>query len=588
MEKLNLLDCTFRDGGYYTKWNFDDIIVKNYLKAIDQSNIDAIEIGFRHTPKKEELGMFAYSTDEFLSSLDLPSCKIAVMVNASDFISYDNGPAKCVNDLFVSKEDSPVDLVRIAARIDKVNASQSIAEELKKKGYMTTINIMQIAHKKEEDILRAVESIKKWGTIDILYYADSFGSMDKQEVDRVSQIIKQVWEGETGFHAHNNKGNGLSNAHFAIENGTNWIDGTVAGMGRGAGNAQMDQLLIDIGGKYKSEPLCLFHVNDFAKLHDQYGWGPNIYYHLSATNEIHPTYVQKLLESNMYDKDRIISGIHNIKKSNKSNSFDKDVLSISMIGDMKQKGRSGDMNIKIIIPARYKSSRFPGKALVDLRGKSLVQRVWERCCMALPKEDVYVATEDISIKEHCESKGIQVVMTTDKCLTGTDRVYEASLNIEADLFVNVQGDEPLVSPEDILKVIDAYRADPSSVYSGMCPISSEDDFRSPSVPKVVTKDDNELLYMSRAGIPTNKQLGFENGMKQVCIYAFPKNALEDFGKSESKSRLEQIEDIEILRFFELGYNIKMVPVSQSSIAVDFPKDVERVEKAIKEYEAIYG
>lgn len=586
---LNLLDCTFRDGGYYTKWNFDPVIVKNYLRCIGDSNVDALEIGFRYTPKKEKLGDFAYCSDEFLSTLDLPSCKIVVMVNANDCISYGEGPARCVKKMFSNKEDSLIDIVRIAAHINKVDASQSIVEELKLKGYMTTVNIMQIANKSEEDILRVVEAIDGWGTVDILYYADSFGSMDKREVDRVSKIIKQVWKGDVGFHAHNNKGNALSNTFCAIENGAEWVDGTVLGMGRGAGNAHIEQLLIDIDGKYNSEPVCSFAVNHFNDIKDEYKWGPNIYYHLSASNEVHPTYVQKMLESNSYDKDRIIDGINNIKKSNKSNSFDRDVLSISMVGDnVKSDDDKSDMDIKIIIPARYKSSRFPGKALVDLRGKSLVQRVWERCCMALPKEDVFVATEDTRIKDHCESKGIQVVMTTDKCLTGTDRVYEASLNIDADLFVNVQGDEPLVSPDDILKVINAYISDPSSVYCGMCGITSEEDFRSTSIPKVVTKDNNDLLYMSRAAIPTNKQMGFEGAMKQVCIYAFPKKALEDFGKSKSKSKLEQIEDIEILRFFELGYNIKMVPVSQSSIAVDFPKDVERVEKAIIEYENIYG
>lgn len=245
--------------------------------------------------------------------------------------------------------------------------------------------------------------------------------------------------------------------------------------------------------------------------------------------------------------------------------------------------RKTKMKPKIIIPARYQSTRFPGKPLVDLLGKSLIQRVWERCCQALSSSDVYIATDDEKIRNHCHEHKMQVIMTPNTCLTGTDRIYEASKQLDADFIINVQGDEPLISPDDITKVIDAHCRQRKYVHCGMCPIRSEEDFRSPSVPKVVTKDNGELLYMSRAAIPTDKSLGFSQAMKQVCIYAFEKKALEDFGGHNGKSRLEAIEDIEILRFFELEYKIGMVEVSESSIAVDFPEDVDRVIAAIKRH-----
>ena len=240
------------------------------------------------------------------------------------------------------------------------------------------------------------------------------------------------------------------------------------------------------------------------------------------------------------------------------------------------------MSVKIIIPARYESSRFPGKPLADLLGKSLIQRVWERCSLAVPSTDVFVATDDERIRKHCKGLGIQVLMTSSDCLTGTDRVYQACRNIKADVIVNVQGDEPLIRPDDITKIIEAHQDSSINVHCGMCPILSEEDFRSPSVPKVVTRDDGRLLYMSRAAIPTDKNLSFRGAMKQVCIYAFSRKALEDFGGCQRKSALESIEDIEILRFFELGYDIGMVEVSDSSIAVDFPEDIERVNKVIRE------
>jgi 3-deoxy-manno-octulosonate cytidylyltransferase (CMP-KDO synthetase) len=243
------------------------------------------------------------------------------------------------------------------------------------------------------------------------------------------------------------------------------------------------------------------------------------------------------------------------------------------------------METKIIIPARYQSSRFPGKPLVDLAGKSLIQRVWSRCCLALDPSEVFVATDDRRIETHCRRLGIEVIMTSADCLTGTDRVYEASRSLDAELIVNVQGDEPLILPEDILKVIDAHQKEPDLVHCGMCPIVSEDDFRSPSVPKVICRADNRLLYMSRAAIPTDKKLSFQKAFKQVCIYAFTPKALEDFGRSPGKSELEAIEDIEILRFFDLGHEVGMVEVSGASIAVDFPEDVNKVVHAIKESES---
>ena len=235
----------------------------------------------------------------------------------------------------------------------------------------------------------------------------------------------------------------------------------------------------------------------------------------------------------------------------------------------------------IIIPARYTSSRFPGKPLVDILGKSLIQRVWELCCLAIPSHSIFVATESEVIKKHCEELCMQVIMTTNDCLTGTDRVYQASKCVDADLIIDVQGDEPLVSPDDIIKIIKASHENPDFVHCGMCPIISEKDFRSSSVPKVVTRNDGRLLYLSRAGIPTDKKLSFSKAMKQVCIYAFPQKALKLFGEYNAKSALESIEDIEILRFLELGYEVQMVEVSSSSIAVDYPKDINRVVKVLQ-------
>ena len=240
-----------------------------------------------------------------------------------------------------------------------------------------------------------------------------------------------------------------------------------------------------------------------------------------------------------------------------------------------------NMDTAIIIPARYKSSRFPGKPLIDILGKSMIHRVWEQCREVLPSANIFVATDSKKIADHCLKNKIQALLTSSDCHTGTDRVYEASKQIQAETIINVQGDEPLINPEDIKKVIEEAKKYPSKIINAMCPILEERDFRNINIPKVVFRKDFQLLYMSRAPIPIDKINSFSKAWKQVCIYAFPKIALQDFASESSKTPLEFLEDIEILRFLELGYDIKMIEVSTSSVAIDVPNDVERVEKVIR-------
>ena len=130
------------------------------------------------------------------------------------------------------------------------------------------------------------------------------------------------------------------------------------------------------------------------------------------------------------------------------------------------------MKIIVVIPARYTSSRFPGKPLIDLLGKTMIERVWERCCLAHPKEEVYVATEDQRIVDHCIQKGIQCILTTDHCLTGTDRIAEVAQQIKADYYVNVQGDEPVINPDDIKNIIALLQPGSSVIYNGFCAIDN--------------------------------------------------------------------------------------------------------------------
>lgn len=239
------------------------------------------------------------------------------------------------------------------------------------------------------------------------------------------------------------------------------------------------------------------------------------------------------------------------------------------------------MKYIVVIPARYKSSRFPGKPLIDLDGKSMIQRTYEQCIKAVPKELVFVATEDERIVSHCQENRMNVLLTTDNCLTGTDRVAEVAKLIEADYYINVQGDEPLFNPDDITKVIESLSLYNGDIINGFTAITDEEHYLSVSVPKVVFRPDGRLLYMSRSPIPGNKVSKFNLGWRQICIYAFPSVALKEFSKVGTKTVLEEQEDIEILRFLEMGMEIRMLELSNVSIPIDNPEDVKKVENALR-------
>lgn len=241
------------------------------------------------------------------------------------------------------------------------------------------------------------------------------------------------------------------------------------------------------------------------------------------------------------------------------------------------------MRSVVMIPARYGSSRYPGKPLVPLLGKPMILWVAARAARAVGNGNVYVATENQRIVEVVENAGFQAVMTTDDALTGTDRLAQAAEQVKADIYINVQGDEPLADPEDILKVRDVKLENMADVINGYSWVSDQEDPHNINIPKVITNERDELIYMSRVALP-----GFKDAecappryKKQVCIYAFTGEELAAFRGFGRKSELEYSEDIEILRFLELGKTVRMVETRPGSLAVDVPADVVRVEAALR-------
>lgn len=240
------------------------------------------------------------------------------------------------------------------------------------------------------------------------------------------------------------------------------------------------------------------------------------------------------------------------------------------------------MKTSIIIPARFGSSRYKGKPLVKILNREMVLRVADICSKVVKKDNLYIATDSKKISDVVKKSNYKVIMTSSKCLTGTDRVAEAAKKINSKIYVNVQGDEPTINPKDIKKIIKAKIKYPNHVICGYDKVHKFEDPSNINLPKVVVNKKNELIYISRALIPGSKKK-IENleYLKQVCIYAFNSKELNKFYSKKKKGYVETLEDIEILRFFEIGIKIKMIKLNSNSVAVDLIEDVPKAENLIR-------
>lgn len=245
------------------------------------------------------------------------------------------------------------------------------------------------------------------------------------------------------------------------------------------------------------------------------------------------------------------------------------------------------MKIIGVIPARYKSSRFPGKPLADIAGKPMIYWVYQQCKKVDDFDEVYVATDDDLIFKTCKELGVEVIMTSDTHRTGTDRIGEVAMKIPADLIVNIQGDEPLIEPETIRQAILPFYDNPDLQISNlMTKIKDPVDVVNFTVPKVIVNKENIGVYLTRATAPYPKGSIDYSYYKQVCVYGFKPEALKfycDYGMKYGKARVEAIEDIEILRFIENGYKVQYIEVDSETIAVDTQNDLERVNQYVKEH-----
>jgi len=246
------------------------------------------------------------------------------------------------------------------------------------------------------------------------------------------------------------------------------------------------------------------------------------------------------------------------------------------------------MNIIGIIPARYDSSRFPGKALADINGKSMIQRVYERALSAKCLSTVYVATDDSRIADEVDKFGGNTVMTCPSHQSGTDRCREVveRKGIDCDVVINIQGDEPYIHPEQIEGVAKCFDEKDTQIATLVKEITSTEELFDVNTPKVILNKEGEATAFSREVIPVldvadkSKWLEHETFFKHIGIYAYRKEVLMAISMLK-QSPMELAERLEQLRWLENGYKIKAKVTTYESISVDTPADLERLISSLK-------
>lgn len=236
-----------------------------------------------------------------------------------------------------------------------------------------------------------------------------------------------------------------------------------------------------------------------------------------------------------------------------------------------------------VIPARYASSRFPGKPLAKIHGKPMIQWVYERVKGVEDINDVYVATDDEIIFNTVKSFGGKIIMTSKEHKSGTDRISEAVHKIadDIDIVLNIQGDEPMIKKEMIKELIGAFEDNSVNMATLKKRIYEKEDIDNPNIAKVITDENNDAIYFSRSTIPYNRD-GVENikYFKHIGVYGYKKEFLMEFSNLK-ESKLEQLEQLEQLRVIENGYKIRVIETQNESIGVDLPEHIKKVESLLK-------
>ena len=313
---MKILDCTLRDGGYYTNWDFNSTIVDSYIKAMNILPIDYLEIGYRNNPSKEYLGKFGYTPVSVLKHIrKICSKKLAVMINEKNTTPEDL-------DYLLSPIQEFINMIRIAIDPQNIDRAIILAKAIKAMGFEVGFNVMYMSKWSEIDgFLPKLKGIN--GIAELFCIVDSYGGITSNEVKELLIEVRKYTNVPIGFHGHNNLQLSLANTLTAMDHGIDYVDATIMGMGRGAGNLKMELLLTYLN-KHKGLEVNFNTLGNvitaFTPLFKKYHWGTNLPYMLSGANNIPQKEVMDWVTNRVYSFNSIVRALDNRKNKTKDNA----------------------------------------------------------------------------------------------------------------------------------------------------------------------------------------------------------------------------------------------------------------------------
>ena len=307
-KEIKVLDCTIRDGGLMNNHLFADDFVRSVFRAVNNSGVDYIELGYK--ADENQFSRAEYGPMKFCSEKDIENAindqerksKISVMVDIG----------RVDPSTIVSKSESHVDMMRVASYVKDIDKAIDLANKIKLKGYEATINLMAVSHARERELDEALVQVEKESDVDALYLVDSFGALYSEQIAYLAKKYKSLMPSkEIGIHAHNNQQLAFANTIEAIIQNVNYLDGTIFGIGRAAGNCPLELLLGFLKNpKYDLRPILKVLESHFARLKDEIEWGYTIPYMITGILDLHPRAGMKLRKSE--DKDGYVGFFDNL------------------------------------------------------------------------------------------------------------------------------------------------------------------------------------------------------------------------------------------------------------------------------------
>lgn len=394
---INFLDCTLRDGGYYNSWDFNVSRAKELIGGLNASGCQIIEVGYKSPPsKKKYYGLFKYCNEDYLGFLQkADNSEYCFMIDIKEFICHNDIDEEALNKCIRHADNSVFSWVRLATHFNTVEYIPKFVSYFKEKGYKVGFNLMGGSLLSLEQIKRGVEIGSM--DVDVFYIADSFGSFYPEDVKRLIGYIRKHYSGALGIHTHDNQGMAYANTLAAIEEGVTFIDGTVTGMGRGAGNLLTEQFLLGYSNKfnddrYNASPLLPIISDYFSPMKSEYQWGYSYSYMLSGLKNIHQSYCQSLIEDTRFTSREVSEILEAIPLGQRS-KFSKEELNISVLEKLKAEQLIADDN-RALFPEFDLTQINSKEIIIVARGESVKNKIDDIIDLANRKKTPLIECND--------------------------------------------------------------------------------------------------------------------------------------------------------------------------------------------------